>query len=676
MRDPAFEQRRVGRVRRTGLRFRVVGALALLVSTTLALGRAPASPSVRPAGPTWQRVEETLHHHAPQTVPACGGRTVVEGASVVDCAGLIDSFDGLSISVVVWLSEHATGPLPTLVYLHAFGSGRGEFSSSISGYAAPFTAQSLAARGFAVVTPAARGMNGSCGWVPNTGPHDVDGRPQAEHPHGPGGDGSCRRGWSHLNDRQFETRDVQHLLGSLVDAGVADEARLFAAGYSYGGSQTWMLATSLPWSTPAGRPGIQLAGAVPIAAGTSAINTFAPNGRASDDAAARPSLERPHGVPKLSAVAALLVGGRAQPGLPRFNDVDPAETHSYAPAWAGFWARGEPFDTPEGEQLATMFRVRKSAYPPDGYLAASGRRGVRRVPILAVQGWNDTLFTPVETLLMYRALRAADPRYPISLVFADVGHPSGRGTGTPPVRAAWNDRVVGFLDLLASGRADRAEAGGVLSFSTECAPLAGGAVPEPVRREAADWDAIHPGTSSFGSSVRFLTSSAGVDPGEQLVTEPANPLSESGSAGCITQLPGTYDTDDVLAWPVPPGGLELLGLPTVTGRYRLAGPDATLVVKLWDRAPDGTRTLVSRGVHRLALRGGSPPAGELRFQLFGNHYLLVDGHTIELELAQTDVPYLQPDRFESTVEWSDIRLDLPIVGSAPTADGRHGQAAM
>lgn len=635
----------------------LVGAAALLAASLSPVGIAARASEEA----TWTKAASLFDHHAPQIAPTCAGDTLVDGVHVMDCAGLIHSFDGLSLSVVVWMPKEATGPLPTLVYLHGFGSNRGEFSSEVSGHAPPFIAQSLAARGYAVVTPAARGMGGSCGMAPNTGPHDTDGRPQLERPHGGDEDFTCSRGYSHLNDREFETRDVQHLLGLLVESGVADAQRLFATGNSYGAAQTWLLATARPWATPNGAQTIQLAAAVPIAGGTSALNTFAPNGRASDETDGGHSLERPHGVPKLNTILGLATAGRATVGAPRFNDIDPSETHSHGTAWVAFWLKGEPFDTPEGEKLVRMLRERKSAYPPNDYAAALGTGAARPVPVLAVQGWNDALFTPLETLLMYRALKAADPAYPMSMVFADIGHATGRGFGVPDVRAVWTDRAIEFLDGYAFGNGTQRTSKDVVSMSTECAPVFGGDVPASETATAADWDSVHPRMVTLRASGPLVTDSAPPSIDEP-TSDPAYPISEGGPAGCITQLAGTYDDTDAITWPVPEGGITLLGLPKLIAAYDLTGEDATVVVKLWDLAPDGTRTLVTRGVYRLALGGGDEPAGVLRTQLFGNHYRFTQGHVIQLDIAQTDMPFLQPDRFRSSIAYSDIKLELPTPG--------------
>src|SRR5258708_6821187 len=74
-----------------------------------------------------------------------------------------------------------------------------------------------------------------------------------------------RASWTHLADRRWEIHDTQYLTGLLVDAHVADPARVVVTGDSYGGGQSWLLALSqdqvmlpggqlIPWRSPNGIP--------------------------------------------------------------------------------------------------------------------------------------------------------------------------------------------------------------------------------------------------------------------------------------------------------------------------------------------------------------------------------------------------------------------------------------
>jgi predicted acyl esterase len=517
-------------------------------------------------------------------------------------------------------------------------------------------------------------MGGSCGHRPNDGVHSTEGFPQIEAPHGPrtsqestDHDFTCSRGWVHFNERAYEIRDLQEILSALVDAGVSDPTRIVVAGYSNGGIQTWMLATSEPWETAKGTK-LQVAAAVPIASGTSGQNSLLPNGRATDDRVQR-SLERPYGIPKLSALGVLALWGRAFPGGPmRWNDTEPSERHSYTTAWLEFWAKGEPFDTPEGKELAEILR-NKGAYHADRYFAAVRAKTARAVPILAIQGWNDAIFPAVEALQMYRKLRNADPNYPVSILLTDIGHANGRDKGdlrgldgqSTQIRDAWQKAANTFLDAYALGGGVGAPRPSVVSMSTECTQELGKLPPESKTLVSADWDSIHPSTFTLKGRATLATSWDGLKPGEEVTSDPGLlPKPEwPKEGGCIRQAAGTYDDSDAFNWEVPAGGVTLLGLPELSTDYKLSGVDATVIAKLWDVDETGRRTLVTRGLYRLALAGGDPGEGRLRFKLFGNHYRFDEGHKIQLELSQTDVPFLQPDRLASSITYSKVRIDLP-----------------
>ncbi|MGH2746940.1 MAG: CocE/NonD family hydrolase [Actinomycetota bacterium] len=639
-------------------------SLAITVAA-LMTNAAPAGAEDEPLL-AWERAEEFLHFHneAQTQDSACAFEMDLppEGP-VKDCAGLVDSFDGLSLSVRMLIPEDATEPLPTLLYLHGFNSNRGEFSPGTGNFGDAreqwgpnFNMESFAANGYAVVMPAARGMGGSCGPSPNTGTHFEPTlgqfEPQLETPHGPtwpGGpdpDFTCSRGWTHIAEPDYEIRDWQYLLGLLVDAGVADPDRLGVAGGSYGAGQAWLMATAEPWLTPGGDRTIGLAAAVPMWGWTSLQNLLTPNGRATDDPDGGRSLERPYGIVKESVVGAVFLGR----DFTRFNDVDSTETHSYALGAFAFWHRGEPYDTPEGAALVAAHRD-KSAFNAEDYFAGLEAGTAEPVPVFAVQGWNDAYVGAVEVLQMYRKLKAADPAYPISIFLGDLGHQTAPSfMGDVEVRDAWNARANAFLDAYVLRGGIDVPAEELASMSTECADSTSEVV------TAADWDSIHPGLLTLKDESVIETHSGPPNTVEELPTDPI-----VHGRGCITQAPGFYESERDVKWPVPSGGFTLLGLPKLMADYELSGVDATVIAKLWDVDADGNRTLVTRGMYRLSLAGGDQQTGRLKFQLLGNHYRFAADHSIHLEISQTDRSYLRPDNFESTITYKDIKLELPTI---------------
>ena len=90
-----------------------------------------------------------------------------------------------------------------------------------------------------------------------------------------------------------------------------------------------------------------------------------------------------------------------------------------------------------------------------------------------------------------------------------------------------------------------------------------------------------------------------------------------------------------------------------------AGVDATIALKLWDVAPDGSKTLVTRGVYRLAVAGGDPTQGIIDVELFGNAWRFPGGHLVQLQISQADPPFLRPDNLASAIDFGPLRLILP-----------------
>jgi predicted acyl esterase len=133
-------------------------------------------------------------------------------------------------------------------------------------------------------------------------------------------------------------------------------------------------------------------------------------------------------------------------------------------------------------------------------------------------------------------------------------------------------------------------------------------------------------------------------------------VSTTRGRGCVTtDLP---PSPGVATYDVPlERGFTLVGMPRLRVRFTTAAPDVQLNSRLWDVAPGGSQTLVTRGAYRAV----SPdPAGELAdYPLFGNHWRFDAGHTLRLEITSVDSPYLRMDNFPAVTLLEDARLALP-----------------
>jgi len=263
--------------------FRALSALTALFALALASTAAAAPPL--PFGHTCAPLDGAL---------AC---------PTASDAARVPSFDGVPLDVDVLLPPTGDGPFATIAMLHGFAGSKAD--PEAGGPASTTNAAFYARNGYAVLVPSARGFGRSCG-VPASRTPD------------------CARGWLHLADQRFEVRDVQYLLGLLVDEGVARADALASTGISYGGGQTLELAllrdrivtpsgATAPWTSPAGRP-LSLAAAWARWPWSDLADALLPNGRLGPATFASPI-----GVPiqawlGLLSTAAVATGFVAPPG--------------------------------------------------------------------------------------------------------------------------------------------------------------------------------------------------------------------------------------------------------------------------------------------------------------------------------------------------------------------------
>src|SRR5881398_639889 len=145
---------------------------------------------------------------------ACAPANGVRFCPTSDLASRPASFDGTPIDVDVTLPAEGNGPFPTILLLHGLGQNKTSFEQ-LNGGEASYNSWFFAQHGYAVVTPTARGFANSCG------------KSQAS-------DAACATGWTRLGDIRYEVRDIQTLVGRLVDEGVVDPAHLGTTGISFG----------------------------------------------------------------------------------------------------------------------------------------------------------------------------------------------------------------------------------------------------------------------------------------------------------------------------------------------------------------------------------------------------------------------------------------------------------
>src|SRR3954468_12116453 len=302
---------------------------------------------------------------------ACSPQNGVRFCPTPDFPSRPASFDGTPIDVDVTLPPAGDGPFPTILLLHGLGGDKTSFESTRGDQS--YNNWFFAQHGYAVVTPTARGFGNSCG------------KPESRT-------AGCAAGWTRLGDMRFEVRDVQTLVGQLVDEGVVNPHAIGSTGISYGGGFSTMLAFLkdrvrlpdggfAPWTSPAGTP-ISLSAAWPRWLWSNGESIFTRNGRG-------PWARTPVGVVAQSyanGIFAVAFGGNVAPtGGDLSEDIT-------------LWKRQLDvgvFDASTQKTLDNTFEFHGVA----GLSRATGGPA----PLLMQSGWTDALF-PVGPLA--GALRA------------------------------------------------------------------------------------------------------------------------------------------------------------------------------------------------------------------------------------------------------------------------------
>ncbi len=580
---------------------------------------------------------------APLGLTECGP---VEG--VEQCSGLVRTWDGVPLDTTVTLPGGAAErPRALVVLVHGFGNSKYEYLDPGDG-AYTDNAYAWARDGYAVLTFTARGLWGSCGT-----PDARLANPQ-----------TCAAGYIHLADVRYEVRDIQELIGRLVDERIADPRRIAVAGDSYGGGQSLMLAalrdrvmlpdgSLVPWRSPAGTP-LKLAAAAPVIPWTDLVYAAAPNGRVFADAITPRSLATsPVGVEKASVVNAIFAAAQFAigPGQPLDEPFVPGRPMGYlAPPGldpdadvAGWVARtdaGEPYSDEAAARIVDQLARFHSPY----YVPATRRPA----PLLLASGFTDDLFPADEVLRFANRTRRRWPGLPLALVLGDFGHQRAANKGRE--RARLRRAIHGWFDHELRGRG-RSRRPGVVAYAQTCPRSA----PPGRRFRASSFAALTRGEVRLRSNEPGRIVSGGGDPSTGLALDPA----AGGGDGCVEVRTGRALGTATYALPVSgPRGFTLIGAPTVAARIAVSGAapeNAEIAARLWDVSEDdASRRLVARGLYRPA------PGVRQLFQLHPAAWRFAPGHSLELELLGADAPYARPANSTFSIEVERLRLRLPV----------------
>jgi hypothetical protein len=526
----------------------------------------------------------------------------------------VATWDGVPLDVDVTLPPTGDGPFPTLFLEHGYPGTKETFEATApegdGGSTYHYNNVFYAQRGYAVVNLSARGFGRSCGTTESR-------------------TAGCERGWTHIADQRYEVRDIQHLMGRLVDEGIADPARLSVSGVSGGGGRAIALAflkdrirlpdgSFAPWTSPAGTP-LSLARAFPRWAWYDLPNALVPNGR--------PRAGRvgnlvtglnPIGVPKRTWIDLLYAGG----ALAGFLSPPGADPQADLATWRS--ALDEPAYGERQRDIATTLA---------SYIGGGAGIPGSPAPMLLENGWTDELFPADEALRA--AKRARKEGAAAGVLLADLGH--GWATNPASVDHALNDAGAAFLD----GGAPP----GVVAVQSTCS----GGAPAPVT--GASLAGLQDGTLRLRRRGAHTVTSDGGDPAVGKAID--------GTSGSWCHRVEVSGRNAIVAQRRSRGDV-LIGSLQIKARVHATGGPAQIAARLWD-VDDGEGRLIARGLWRPRMgTGQSPVPIRMRLQLHPNFYKFPSGHRIRVELLGADAPYAQAPERDFRVRVSRLRVRMPV----------------
>jgi dienelactone hydrolase len=613
----------------------------------------------------------------PPTDPFDGGRCATypaQGSELEICSGEVPSFDGspLDVDLTKPLEERGVRRHPLIVMLHGFSNDKHEWESvTDEGDGRDkwhWNSHWFARHGYYVLTYTARGFRTD----PADDPHE---------PRTPAGTSvSLPSGTIHLKSREFESRDTQWLaaLAAETFTGI-DPDRVAVTGGSYGGGESWLQASRPEWTFASERTGgelpvLRLQVAVPKYGWSDLAYSLAPNGHPGPDGGIYDSAQQrpdkpdtpcvslpgacnPVGTVKLSYVngfyALGLSDGLFEAGTTTTpSEEGPIDIHLWKARLADL---GDPYDAAGVEDPAVaqvrrgLTEFRGSYYQDEAWAAqAAGRK----VAIFGIQGWTDDLFTAVESFRQFRYLKRLNPRWPVELALADVGHP--RAQNKPATWRRLNTRAFQFLRAHIHGSHEQET--GISSEPTLC-----GSDSASLGIDATTPQGLAHGALTITYPGDTVTSVGGSGDPDGIETDPVLGSVFPGAGHCrrsrAAQWPGRYTAvSDPLS-----SDATYVGLGTVTIPHTLlGGSTATLHARVWDVAPSGTTLFVDRGTYRIDVPAYDTPTGTLELPLFGNHWPFQEGHRIRLDLIQVDEPFLRRSNVPSAITFQAPTLTLPI----------------
>lgn len=306
-----------------------------------------------------------------------------------------------------------------------------------------------------------------------------------------------------------------------------------------------------------------------------------------------------------------------------------------------------------------------------------------RIPTLLVQGENDTLFNLQEAAATYRALQAQGTE--TKMIWQSWGH--SNGTPAPgeldmrhPEQSYEGQRVIAWFQRYLED--ENVSTGPEFSYFRDWVDYSGIATP------AYGTSSAYPaGTTQqlfLSGSDRLVTSGSSVQPGRATYVNAAGetPLSYSEvSALQGSPIPNDatapFDTPGSFAsWTTKPltAAVVSVGVPRlkvalsspVAEQTQMTGPAGQLLLfaKIYDVAPDGSKTLVNRLISPTRVSDVTKP---VEIELPGVVHRYDAGHQLQVVIAATDNAYRNNKVVTPvtvlTSPGAPGALTLPVLGS-------------
>ncbi|GIK77346.1 MAG: hypothetical protein EDQ89_01765 [Acidobacteria bacterium] len=557
------------------------------------------------------------------------------------CTGspsLVQSFDGTPIDVSVFLPPEpaagSDGGFPLIGLYHGWsgqkaGSGR---------------ARDWLEDGYAVFTMQARGWWASCGTA----------AARASVPSW----GTCANGQIRLMDYRYEIRDAQYLISLLVDEGVADPDRIGQSGGSYGGIASVTLGALndmsmnlagqyVPWTSPGGIP-LHTAAAAPAQLGSDILYTQLPNGAFLDYAAWSPYFG-PGGDARVGVQKYTVMNGFMGSFLDGTNTIGNPSPELLGLASAAN-ASG-PYDALKPALEAIV--ATHGAYNVD--------RSIEPAPMILSDGLVDDFVPGDESIKLFNKIRTYFPEVPVSMLLGDMGH--RRSQDKADAIAALRARQHAWMNhYVRDRRAGAPPPADITVYGFTCP----GSAPSGGPYAFGSWDQASPGEIRIRRTDADRTIAAtgalnGADFSAPTATGPCTSVDATNNPA----------TANFLTRAATGGGYTLSGSTTLLMRLEVGGQSDQLAARLLDVAPDGTETLVQRGLLRPGV--GTPGAVQV-LQLHPNWWQVEPGHRLKVELLADDFPYSHlnaatPDAAaQHPIEVRDIEIRIPTL-EGPGASG-------